>query len=189
MHAVRNGCSTRCSRRRGCARSSPITVGCSRCSISKRRSHAPRPTPACSPSPPQRRSAHSAGPSASTSKRLPRAGEEAMSLPTIEVQGERFHCRVDGPAGAPVLVLSNSLGTNLAMWDAQMPALSARFRVMRYDTRGHGASVVSPGGYALDTLGRDVLGLLDALKIARAHFCGLSMCGAIGMWIALNAPE
>ncbi|TMG81551.1 MAG: 3-oxoadipate enol-lactonase [Betaproteobacteria bacterium] len=112
-----------------------------------------------------------------------------MSLPTIEVQGERFHCRVDGPAGAPVLVLSNSLGTNLAMWDAQMPALSARFRVMRYDTRGHGASVVSPGGYALDTLGRDVLGLLDALKIARAHFCGLSMGGAIGMWLALNAPE
>src|SRR5438874_3689616 len=112
-----------------------------------------------------------------------------MSLPTIEVQGERFHCRVDGPADAPVVVLSNSLGTTFAMWDAQMPALTARFRVMRYDTRGHGASVISPGGYALDTLGRDVLGLLDALKIPRAHFCGLSMGGAVGMWLALNAPE
>ncbi len=75
-----------------------------------------------------------------------------MAQPTVEVRGERFHCRVDGPADAPVVVLSNSLGTNLSMWDAQMPALSARFRAMRYDTRGHGSSVVSPGGYAIDTL-------------------------------------
>jgi 3-oxoadipate enol-lactonase len=112
-----------------------------------------------------------------------------MALPIIEVRGERFHCRVDGPVGAPVVVLANSLGTNLSMWDAQMPSLSARFRVMRYDTRGHGSSVISPGGYAVDTLGRDVLGLLDALNIQRAHFCGLSMGGAIGMWLALNAPE
>ena len=112
-----------------------------------------------------------------------------MALPIVEVHGERFHCRVDGPADAPVVVLSNSLGTTFAMWDAQMSALTARFRVMRYDTRGHGASVISPGGYALDTLGRDVLGLLDALKIPRAHFCGLSMGGAVGMWLALNAPE
>jgi 3-oxoadipate enol-lactonase len=115
--------------------------------------------------------------------------EKAMALPTVEVQGEQFHCRVDGPAAAPVVVLSNSLGTNLAMWDGQMPALTPRFRVMRYDTRGHGSSVISPGGYAIDTLGRDVLGLLDALNIPRAHFCGLSMGGAIGMWLALNAPE
>jgi 3-oxoadipate enol-lactonase len=91
--------------------------------------------------------------------------------------------------GAPVVVLANSLGTNLSMWDAQMPSLSARFRVMRYDTRGHGSSVISPGGYAVDTLGRDVLGLLDALNIQRAHFCGLSMGGAIGIWLALNAPK
>ena len=112
-----------------------------------------------------------------------------MALPIVEVRGERFHCRVDGPADARVVALSNSLGTDLSMWDAQMPALTGRFRVMRYDTRGHGASVISPGGYALDTLGRDVLGLLDALKIPRAHFCGLSMGGAVGMWLALNAPE
>jgi len=112
-----------------------------------------------------------------------------MALPIIEVLGERFHCRVDGPAGAPVVVLSNSLGTNLSMWDAQMPGLTARFRVMRYDTRGHGSSVISPEGYAIDTLGRDVLGLLDALNIPRAHFCGLSMGGAVGMWLAVNAPE
>jgi 3-oxoadipate enol-lactonase len=75
------------------------------------------------------------------------------------------------------------------MWDAQMPALTSWFRVVRYDTRGHGSSIVSPGGYGIDTLGRDVLGLLDALNITRVHFCGLSMGGAVGMWLALNAPE
>ncbi len=112
-----------------------------------------------------------------------------MVLPTIEVQRERFNCRVDGPADAPVLVLSNSLGTNLAMWEAQMPALTAHFRVLRYDQRGHGSSMVTPGAYAIDTLGRDVLGLLDALKIPRVHFCGLSMGGATGMWLAVHAPE
>jgi 3-oxoadipate enol-lactonase len=112
-----------------------------------------------------------------------------MALPTIDVQRERFNCRVDGPAGAPVLVLSNSLGTNLEMWQAPLPALTARFRVLRYDQRGHGGSAVTPGAYSIETLGRDVLGLLDALAIPRAHFCGLSMGGATGMWLAANAPE
>jgi 3-oxoadipate enol-lactonase len=88
-----------------------------------------------------------------------------------------------------VVVLSNSLGTTLAMWDPQMPTLTARFRVVRYDTRGHGSSIVSPGGYGIDALGRDVVGLLDALNIPRFHFCGLSMGGAVGMWLALNASE
>jgi 3-oxoadipate enol-lactonase len=122
-----------------------------------------------------------------------------MVLPTIEVQRERFNCRVDGPTDAPALILSNSLGTNVAMWDAQMPALTARFRVVRYDQRGHGASTVTPaahdssrlapGAYSIDTLGRDVLVLLDALKIPRVHFCGISMGGATGMWLAVHAPE
>ena len=113
--------------------------------------------------------------------------------PVIEVQGARFNYRIDGPAPAateaPVLVLSNSLGTDLSMWDAQMPALSRQFRVLRYDTRGHGATTATPGPYSIAQLGSDVVGLLDALSIPRAHFCGLSLGGMTGMWLGANAPE
>jgi len=107
----------------------------------------------------------------------------------VAVAGARFRCRVDGAADAPVVVLSNSLGTDLSMWDAQVPALTAHFRVLRYDTRGHGASAVTPGPYSIEQLGRDVVGLLDGLDIERAHFCGLSMGGMTGMWLGVNAPE
>ena len=96
---------------------------------------------------------------------------------------------LEGPAGAPVLVLSNSLGTDLHMWDAQIPAFAQHFQVLRYDTRGHGASLVSEGPYSIEQNGRDVLALLDALGIAKAHFCGLSMGGLIGQWLGINAPE
>ncbi|HZI83917.1 MAG TPA: 3-oxoadipate enol-lactonase [Casimicrobiaceae bacterium] len=112
-----------------------------------------------------------------------------MTPPAVDLGGERFNVRVDGPIDAPVLVFSNSLGTNLSMWEPQMAALTPRFRVVRYDTRGHGASVVSTGDYGIETLGRDALRLLDALEIRRARFCGLSMGGAIGMWLAIHAPE
>jgi 3-oxoadipate enol-lactonase len=111
------------------------------------------------------------------------------STTSIEVTRERFNCRLDGPADSPVVVLSNSLGTDLAMWEPQLAALTQRFRVLRYDTRGHGASSVTPGPYSVAQLGRDVLGLLEALKIRRAHFCGLSLGGMTGMWLALNAGE
>jgi 3-oxoadipate enol-lactonase len=84
-------------------------------------------------------------------------------------------------------VLSNSLGTDLAMWDAQMPALLQLFQVLRYDTRGHGRSSVPGAAYAVDRLGRDVLALLDACGLARAHFCGLSMGGMTGMWLGCHA--
>jgi len=94
-----------------------------------------------------------------------------------------------GPQGADVVVLSHSLGTDLSMWDPQMPALQARFRVLRYDTRGHGGSGVTEGPYTLAMLGADVLGLLDGLGVSRAHFCGLSMGGQIGMWLGANAPD
>lgn len=111
----------------------------------------------------------------------------------IEVQGARFNYRIDGPAPAateaPVLVLSNSLGTNLSMWDAQIPALSRHFRVLRYDTRGHGATTVTPGPYSIAQLAGDVVGLLDELAIPRAHFCGLSLGGMTGMWLGANASE
>ena len=110
-------------------------------------------------------------------------------MPFAETNGARLNYRFDGPADAPVLVLSNSLGTNLSMWDPQLPALSARFRVMRYDTRGHGQSAVTAGPYSITQLGRDVVGLLDGLGIERAHFCGLSMGGVIGMWLGVYAAE
>jgi 3-oxoadipate enol-lactonase len=96
---------------------------------------------------------------------------------------------VAGPADAPPLVLCNSLGTTLALWDAQVPALAERFRVVRYDRRGHGLSPVPPGPYSIDDLGGDVLALLDELGLERVSFCGLSIGGAVGMWLALEAPE
>lgn len=97
--------------------------------------------------------------------------------------------RMDGPDEGPVLVLSNSLGTSLDMWDSQIEALSSHARVVRYDTRGHGASTVMPGDYGLDRLGRDVLSLLDSLHIKRANFCGLSLGGMVGQWLGVFAPD
>jgi 3-oxoadipate enol-lactonase len=101
----------------------------------------------------------------------------------------KLHHRVDGAADAPPLVLSSSLGTTHALWDPQVPALSARFRLVRYDRRGHGRSPVPDGPYSLDDLGGDVLDLLDELGLARVSFCGLSLGGMVGMWLAVNAPE
>ena len=105
------------------------------------------------------------------------------------IQEGELNYRLDGPQGAPVLVLSNSLGTDLGMWDAQIPAFTEHFQVLRYDTRGHGQSLVSEGPYSIEQLGRDVLALMDALHIERAHFCGLSMGGLIGQWLGIHAGE
>ncbi|WP_203009168.1 3-oxoadipate enol-lactonase [Pseudomonas paraversuta] len=105
------------------------------------------------------------------------------------IQEGELNYRLDGPQGAPVLVLSNSLGTDLGMWDAQIPAFTEHFQVLRYDTRGHGQSLVSEGPYSIEQLGRDVLAVLDALHIERAHFCGLSMGGLIGQWLGIYAGE
>ncbi len=98
------------------------------------------------------------------------------------------HHRLDGPADAPVLVLSNSLGTTHEMWDRQLPAL-AGFRVLRYDSRGHGRSPVPDGPYSMADLGGDVVELLDRLEIERASFCGISIGGMVGLWLGVNAPE
>jgi 3-oxoadipate enol-lactonase len=101
----------------------------------------------------------------------------------------RIHYLLEGPAGAPVLVFSNSLGTNYSMWDSQSREFQKEFRVLCYDMRGHGQSSVTPGPYSIEQLGRDVIALLDALRLDRVHFCGLSMGGMIGMWLGVNAPE
>ncbi len=93
------------------------------------------------------------------------------------------------PADAPVLVLSNSIATSLEMWDGEIAALTRHFRVLRFDTRGHGASGVPATPYSLDRLGRDVVELLDALRLARVHFCGLSLGGFIGQWLGVHVPE
>lgn len=97
--------------------------------------------------------------------------------------------RIDGPETAPVLCLSNSLGTAMAMWAPQMPAFTQRFQVLRYDNRGHGKSASPAGAYSMDRLGRDVIELLDQLAIERVHFCGLSLGGMIGQWLGVRAPE
>ncbi|AJR26262.1 3-oxoadipate enol-lactonase [Sphingobium fuliginis ATCC 27551] len=100
--------------------------------------------------------------------------------------GCRIAWRMDGPEDAPVLLLSNSLGTGLEMWTPQMAAWTRAFRVLRYDQRGHGASDAPAGGYSIDRLGRDAIELLDALRIDAVDFCGLSLGGMVGQWLGIR---
>jgi 3-oxoadipate enol-lactonase len=99
------------------------------------------------------------------------------------------HYRVDGPDDAPPLLMINSLGADLRMWDPQVPALARGHRMIRYDARGHGQSPVPDGRYSLADLGRDALALLDRLGIASTDICGLSLGGMTAMWLAAHAPE
>jgi 3-oxoadipate enol-lactonase len=108
-------------------------------------------------------------------------------MPFVEIGNFRTHYTLTGD-GEPVLVLSNSLGTDFSMWDPQLAELQRYFRVLRYDTRGHGQSSTTPGDYTIEQLGRDVLSLLDSLGLGRVHFCGLSMGGMIGMWLGIHVP-
>lgn len=110
-------------------------------------------------------------------------------MPHLTTDTGTFFCVLDGPADQPMVVLSNSLGTDHTLWAEQVPTLSRHFRVLRYDSRGHGQSDVSPGPYSVAQLGQDVLALLDALHIEKAHFCGLSLGGLVGKWLGINAPE
>ena len=107
----------------------------------------------------------------------------------IKANGISFNCRIDGPEGAPWLIFSNSLATNLAMWDAQARELGRTFRVLRYDQRGHGGSEAPAGRYTFGVLIADAVGLMDALGIARAHFAGLSMGGATALGLAQTHPD
>jgi 3-oxoadipate enol-lactonase len=110
-------------------------------------------------------------------------------MPFAELNGARIHYLLEGPASAPVLAFSNSLGTNYSMWDSQAEEFRKKFRILRYDTRGHGRSSVTPGIYSIEQLGNDMIRLLDTLSLDRVHFCGLSMGGMIGIWLGANAPE
>jgi 3-oxoadipate enol-lactonase/4-carboxymuconolactone decarboxylase len=101
----------------------------------------------------------------------------------------RIYFRLEGRETAPALVLSHSLGLDHGMWDGQMPDFTSRFRVLRYDIRGHGASDAPPGDYTIDGLGHEALGLLDHAGLDRAAWCGVSLGGMIGQWIAASAPD
>ncbi len=107
-------------------------------------------------------------------------------MPYAAVNGIELHYRIDGDrhGHAPWIVLSNSLGSDMSMWTPQVAALSKQFRVLRYDTRGHGHSEAPKGPYTIDQLAGDVLGLMDTLKIDKANFCGLSMGGLTGVALA-----
>ena len=107
----------------------------------------------------------------------------------ITVNGIGVRYELDGPPDAPVVTLSHSLATDLGMWEPQMAALIPRFRVLRYDTRGHGGTDAPPGPYSLDGLTEDARALLTALGVERTHFLGLSMGGMIGQTLALTHPE
>jgi 3-oxoadipate enol-lactonase len=100
-----------------------------------------------------------------------------------------IHAEVEGPADAPVLMLSNSLGTTLQMWDDQVAPFTKHFRLVRYDRRGHGKSGAPKGPYSMERLGRDVIAVLDGLGIAKINWCGLSMGGMVGQWLGANAAN
>jgi 3-oxoadipate enol-lactonase len=107
----------------------------------------------------------------------------------IKANGITFHCQIDGRESGPWLVLSNSLATNLSMWDAQVASLKGDFRILRYDHRGHGQTDAPAGPYDFDLLVADVVALYDALGIAKAHFAGVSMGGMTAIALAKAHPE
>jgi 3-oxoadipate enol-lactonase len=109
-------------------------------------------------------------------------------MPIIQADGCPIHVEVDGPEQAPVLMLSNSLGTTLQMWDDQVQPFTQHFRLVRFDRRGHGRSGVAKGPYTMERLGRDALAVMDGLGLKKVHWCGLSMGGMVGQWLGANAP-
>ena len=110
-------------------------------------------------------------------------------MPFARSGGARLFYRLDGHLHAPVVVLVSSLGTTHALWDAVAPRLLEHYRLLRLDTRGHGASDAPPGDYALAELGEDILAVMDAAGVRNAAYCGLSLGGMIGQWLALHHPE
>ncbi len=110
-------------------------------------------------------------------------------MPFATIHNARMFYRMQGNAGLPFLILSHSIGTDHAMWDVQVDDLLPHFHILRYDTWGHGASDAIAGEYSIEMLGKDILALADRLEISQFAFCGLSLGGAIGQWVAAYAPE
>lgn len=107
----------------------------------------------------------------------------------VKVGEDVFHVELDGDPDAPVLMLSNSLGTNLRMWDPQMAEFAKHFHVVRYDSRGHGDSAATKGPYSIEQLGRDALAIMDELGFEQVHWLGLSKGGMVGQWLLTHAPD
>ena len=107
----------------------------------------------------------------------------------IRIGDDLFHVAIDGRDDAPALLMSNSLGTNLHMWDPQVPALAEHFRVIRYDSRGHGKSAAPDRPTSIRELAQDALAILDALDVEKAHFVGLSKGGMVGQWLLTHHRE
>src|SRR4030081_3029694 len=110
-------------------------------------------------------------------------------MPGIQSPGCPINVETEGATNAPVLMLCNSLGTDLHMWDAQATAFAKDFRLVRYDRRGHGKSGAPKGPYTMEVLGRDALAVMDGLGLKTVNWCGLSMGGMVGQWLGANAPE
>jgi pimeloyl-ACP methyl ester carboxylesterase len=107
----------------------------------------------------------------------------------VRSNGCSFRCSLEGRAGAPLITLSHGLATDMTMWDDLVPLLTPRYRVLRHDSRGHGSSAATGGDYSLAMLEDDVIGILDALDLAKTHFVGLSMGGMVGLGLALARPK
>ena len=110
-------------------------------------------------------------------------------MPIAENDGVRLHYEVSGNPRGPVLVLANSLGSDLHMWDKVLPAFESNYRVLRYDMRGHGESGVAHEPFTIEGLGRDVLRLLDKVEADRASVCGLSLGGIVALWLGIHVPK
>ncbi len=110
-------------------------------------------------------------------------------MPETDADGCRLSWRIEGPVDAPTLLLLDALGTTVDLWEPQIDRFAAAFRVVRFDTRGHGASDAPAGAYALERLGRDAVAVLDAAGVSRAHVCGVSLGGQTALWLAVHAPE
>ncbi len=110
-------------------------------------------------------------------------------MPEIEHAGVRLYYEVSGNPKGEALVFGNSLGSNLQMWDKVLASLEGKYRAVRFDMRGHGRTSLAAGPYGIGDLGRDVLGLLDALDLGSVNFCGLSLGGMVAMWLGIHAPQ
>jgi 3-oxoadipate enol-lactonase len=117
------------------------------------------------------------------------AARKQTTMPDAIIGADHISYDITGPAGAPVVLMAHSIGTTRELWERQLTALVARYRVVRYDARGHGRSSAPAGEYSLDQLGRDAIAVLDAAGVARAHVLGLSLGGLTAMWLGLHAPE